>query len=125
MISIEQVLKIHRIAIEKFGGLDGVRDLGGLESSLARPFQTFAGEDLYSTIFKKAAAIGESIIMNHPFIDGNKRTGYLLMEALLRTEGYFIISSDDQLYDFVISISTGSISFEDIVDWLQKNTATK
>jgi len=66
MISIEQALKIHTIAIEKFGGANGVRDLGGLESALSRPFQTFGGKDLYPTIFEKAAAIGESLIMDHP-----------------------------------------------------------
>ena len=79
MISVAQVSKIHSIAIEKFGGANGVRDLGGLQSALARPFQTFGGTDLNPTIFEKAAAIGESLIMNHPFIDGNKRTGVLAM----------------------------------------------
>ncbi len=125
MISIEQALKIHTIAIEKFGGANGVRDIGGLGSALARPFQTFEGEGLYSTIFEKAAAIGESLIMNHPFIDGNKRSGYLLMEALLRYEGYKITASDEHLYNFVINISTGSISFEEIVGWLKNNTKAK
>ncbi len=125
MISVEQALKIHTIAIKKFGGANGVRDIGGLESALARPFQTFGGEDLYPNIFEKAAAIGESLIMNHPFIDGNKRSGYLLMEALLRYEGYKIIASDEDLYNFVISISTSSISFEEIVEWLKNNTKAK
>ena len=82
MISVQQALQIHTIAIEKFGGADGIRDLNGLESALARPFQTFDAMDLYPSSFEKAAAIGESIIVNHPFIDGNKRTGYLMMEAL-------------------------------------------
>ena len=122
MISVSQALKIHTVAILKFGGAKGVRDMGGLESALARPFQTFGGEDLYPSIFEKAAAIGESLIMNHPFIDGNKRTGYLLMEALLRYGGHKIVASDDELYQFVINISTGSISFEDIVEWLKNNT---
>ena len=125
MISIEQALKIHTIAIQNFGGANGIRDLGGLQSALARPFQTFGGEDLYPTVHEKAAALGESIIMNHPFLDGNKRTGYLLMEALLRYEGYKIASSDDDLYNFVINISTGSISFEEIVAWLKTNTQQK
>ncbi|MCW3107527.1 MAG: death on curing protein [Segetibacter sp.] len=125
MISINQALKIHTIAIEKFGGANGIRDMGGLESALARPFQTFAGEDLYPTIFEKAAAVGESLIMNHPFIDGNKRSGFLLMEALLRYEGYKINASDESLYNFVINISTGSISFEEIVEWLRNNTKAK
>ena len=122
MISVSQALKIHTVAILKFGGANGVRDMGGLESALARPFQTFGGEDLYPSIFEKAAAIGESLIMNHPFIDGNKRTGYLLMEALLRYGGHKIVASDDELYHFVINISTGSISFEEIVEWLKNNT---
>ncbi len=122
MISVSQALKIHTISILKFGGANGVRDIGGLESALARPFQTFGGKDLYPTIFEKAAAIGESLIMNHPFVDGNKRTGYLLMEALLRYGGYKISSTDDELYQFVIKISTGSISFEKIIEWLKNNT---
>ena len=125
MISIEQALKIHTIAIQNFSGANGIRDLGGLQSALARPFETFGREDLYPTVHEKAAALGESIIMNHPFLDGNKRTGYLLMEALLRYEGYKIASSDDDLYNFVINISTGSISFEEIVAWLKINTQQK
>lgn len=125
MISVEQALKIHTTAVEKFGGANGVRDIGGLESALARPFQTFGGEDLYPAIFEKAAAIGESLIMNHPFVDGNKRTGYLLMEALLRYEDYKITASDENLYNFVINISTGFISFEEIVEWLKLNTKSK
>lgn len=122
MISLAQALKMHKIAIENFGGADGVRDEGGLESALARPFQTFGGTDLYPTFLEKAAAIGESIIMNHPFIDGNKRTGYLLMEALLRYRGYKINAKDDELYNFVINISTGLLSFEEIVEWLKENS---
>lgn len=122
MISIQQALSIHKIAIEKFGGSQGIRDINGLESALARPFQTFGGEDLYPTIEEKAAAIGESIIMNHPFIDGNKRTGYLLMEAVLRYGNKKIPVTDEILYQFVISISTGEIKFDEIVNWLKNNT---
>ena len=122
MISVAQALKIHTIAIEGFGGANGVRNLGALESALARPFQTFGGEDLYPTIFEKAAAIGESIIVNHPFVDGNKRTGYILIEAHLRHEGYAITATDETLYDFVIGISTGTLSFDEIVAWLKKFT---
>lgn len=122
MISVEQALRIHTIAIEKFGGANGVRDAEGLQSALARPFQTFDAVDLYPSVFEKAAAIGESIIVNHPFVDGNKRTGYLLMEALLRREGFAITSSDEDLYNFVINISTGVLSFDEIVAWLKENT---
>ena len=122
MISVQQVLVIHSIAIKKFGGSEGVRDMKGLQSELARPFQTFDGNDLYPTIFEKAAAIGESIIINHPFLDGNKRTGYLLMEAMLRNVDLKIVANDEALYTFVINISTNAISFKEMVEWLKTNT---
>lgn len=120
MINFNQALEIHEIVLKQFGGSMGLRDLGALE--LARPFQTFGGEDLYPDFFSKAAAIGESIIINHPFIDGNKRTGYVLMEAILRVGKIKIISHNDVLYNFVISISTGEIKCEEIVEWLKANT---
>jgi len=122
MITVEQALGIHEMVVKQFGGSMGVRDAGGLESALARPFQTFGGEDLYPDLFSKAAAIGESIIINHPFIDGNKRTGYVLMESILRFGGIKIIAANDKLYNFVISISTGETKFEEIVEWLKANT---
>lgn len=74
MITREEVILIHNEVVKLHGGANGIRDVGGLESAIARPYQTFGKEDLYPTCFEKAAAIGESIIMNHPFIDGNKRT---------------------------------------------------
>ena len=76
MISLEEVLKIHNILIEKFGGSPGIRNRELLESSIGRPFSTFDSIDLYPTPIDKGAAIIESIVKNHPFIDGNKRTGY-------------------------------------------------
>ena len=125
MISVKQAVEIHEIVVRQFGGSMGLRDLGGLESALARPFQTFGGEDLYPDFFTKAAAIGESIIINHPFVDGNKRTGYVLMETILRFGNIKITAPNDELYKFVISISTGEISFDEIVKWLKENTQSK
>ena len=124
MITKEEVFLIHDEVVKLHGGANGIRDIGGLESAIARPYQTFAEEDLYPTCFEKAAAIAESIIMNHPFIDGNKRTGYVLMELLLRIEGTRISATDDSLYAFVINISTGELKFEQIVDWLKQNTSS-
>ena len=73
MISVKQALEIHETVVKAFGGSMGVRDSGPVESDWqARPFQNFGGEDLYPDFFAKAAAIAESIIINHPFIDGNK-----------------------------------------------------
>ena len=73
MIDLEEVLKLHEIAIDKFGGSKGVRDQTLLESALNRPFATFEGKDLYQTVEEKASAVLESIVKNHPFHDGNKR----------------------------------------------------
>jgi death-on-curing protein len=81
MILLEDILNLHQFSIQKYGGSDGLRDSGLLESAIARPFQSFGGEDLYPSIFEKAAALGESLIINHPFIDGNKRTGTVAMIA--------------------------------------------
>lgn len=83
MISLDDAIRIHEILIEKFGGANGIRDKKLLESALNRPYHTFESKELYTTVTKKASAIIESIITNHPFIDGNKRFGYVAMKLLL------------------------------------------
>ncbi len=123
MLLLQDVMLVHDQVVKVHGGTSGIRDINGLESALARPYQTFGEEDLYPTCFEKAAAIGESIIMNHPFVDGNKRTGYVLMETLLRIDGYKINTTDEDLYEFVIKIATGEIRFDEIVVWLKTNTS--
>ena len=122
MISIDDVLALHEASIEDFGGAKGVRDVGLLESAIARPFQTFDGEDLYPTAIEKAAAFGESLIINHPFIDGNKRTGLLGITTLLFEYGIQLSAAPDIAYDFIIKISTGELKFDQIVIWLKENT---
>ena len=83
MIALDDILELHKRSIADYGGLNGIRDIGLLESAIARAYQTFEGNDLYPTPYEKAAALGESLITNHPFIDGNKRTGMAAMYALL------------------------------------------
>ena len=122
MISIEEVLQIHNILIERFGGSTGVRDLELLDSSISRPFNTFDQQDLYPTIIDKAAAIIESIVRNHPFVDGNKRTGYTMMRLLLLSNDLDIVASANEKYEFVISIASGELTFEQIKDWIELKT---
>jgi len=122
MILIDDILHLHTRSIKDFGGSDGIRDPGLLESAIARPFQTFGGEDLYPTVFEKAAALAESLIINHPFVDGNKRTGMLAMATFLLEFDLEITSADEGLYSFTIDISTGTTKFEEIVQWLKANT---
>jgi death-on-curing protein len=124
MILIEDILQVHQFSIDKYGGGTGIREMGSLESAIARPFQTFGGEDLYATIFEKAAALAESLIVNHPFVDGNKRTGFLAMATLLEDDGYFLTASQDEAYTLTINISIGETKFEQIVDWLKQHTKT-
>ena len=120
MISLKEALNVHGILIESFGGGEGVRDYALLESSLLRPYQTFDGQELYPTAVHKAAAIMESIVKNHPFIDGNKRTGYVLARLLLMGAGKDIHASEDMKYELVIRVSKGEIGFEEIHSWLIK-----
>ena len=123
MINKVEILRLHDLSIINYGGSYGVRDESLLESAIGRPFQTFDGIDLYEDIYQKAAAIGESIIINHPFIDGNKRTGLLAMGFILFTEGIIIIAKEEDLYNMIIQISTGHLKFDEIVDWLKANSA--
>jgi len=123
MFDIQNVLELHSKVLAKYGGAEGVRDFNMLDSALKRPFQTFGSEDLYPTPIDKAAAVLESIIKNHPFVDGNKRAAYLLAAALLLENNITINASEDAKYDFVINAATGLFQFEEIAEWLRANTA--
>jgi death on curing protein len=120
MIDVETAIKIHNILIERFGGSFGIRDKNLLESALARPFQTFDKKDLYKTSIEKSAALIESIITNHPFIDGNKRFGYVIMRLFLMDEGLDIKATEDEKYNFVIAIAKGNFKYPDICNWIKK-----
>jgi death-on-curing protein len=80
-LTVEEVLELHRLALAQSGGLGGVLDLGGLDSALAQPKMTFGGQELFPTLAGKAAALGFSLVCNHPFVDGNKRVGHAAMET--------------------------------------------
>ena len=121
MIDVETAIKIHSILIERFGGSFGIRDKNLLESALARPFQTFDRKDLYKTPIEKSAALIESLITNHPFIDGNKRFGYVIMRLFLMDEGLDIEATEDEKYNFVIAIAKGDFKYSDICKWIKKS----
>jgi death-on-curing protein len=122
MISREETEKLHRVLIESFGGTQGIRDITALESALSRPFQTFDNTELYPTPIEKAASLIESILNNHPFVDGNKRTGYTLMRLFLISNTLDIIATLNEKYDFVIGIASGKKRYEEIVMWLESHT---
>jgi len=118
MITLQEVESIHEILIERFGGSKGTRDRGILESAINRPFQTFDQTELYPLPVDKAAAIFESIISNHPFVDGNKRTAYVLMRLILQQFNLDILANQNEKYDFVMSAAKGEIKYDQIKEWL-------
>lgn len=119
MIELNDVLNIHHILIDKFGGSKGVRDLGALEAAINRPYATFDNKELYPTPTDKSAAIFESILMNHPFIDGNKRTAYVLMRLVLLDNDLDVRADQMEKYKMVISASRGEMRFDEIRNWIQ------
>ena len=120
MIQLELAIEIHSVLIKRYGGKTGIRDQALLESALERPYQTFDGAELYPSTVDKASAIIESIVKNHPFLDGNKRTGYVLMRLMLRRDKIDIKATQDQKYEFVIQIASGKVDFEKIKTWLNE-----
>ncbi|MDF5706396.1 MAG: type II toxin-antitoxin system death-on-curing family toxin [Nostoc sp. S4] len=120
-----EVLGLHRQIIEQSGGRLGIRDLGGLESAIAQPRMTFDGEDLYLTIIDKAVALGFSIIMNHPFIDGNKRTGHASMETFLILNGMEIGTSVDEQEQVILAVASGELEREAFAEWLRQYTTAR
>lgn len=121
-LNINQVLAIHNEVIEQIGGSKGVRDIGLLDSAVARPQATFGGKDLYPDIFSKATALGHSLIRNHPFIDGNKRTGYMAMRLSLNLNGYDIKASLEGRYKFVMEIVKKTKDEQSIAKWLKEHS---
>jgi len=125
MIDVKTVESIHNILIDKFGGSKGIRDIGALEASLGRPSATFDQKDLYPTTIDKAAALFESLIINHPFVDGNKRMAYVLMRLILITDNLDIVASQNEKYAFVIASSKGEFHFDQIREWLTLHVSKK
>ncbi|WP_445172693.1 type II toxin-antitoxin system death-on-curing family toxin [Microcoleus sp.] len=108
------VLSIHARQIERFGGTPGVRDEGLLESALAQPQATFGGQFLHPTINEQAAAYLYHIAMNHPFIDGNKRTAFAVMDTFLRLNNCALNLTDDRAYDLVMRVARGTMTKEEL-----------
>ena len=114
----EQVLFIHARLIAETGGEGGIRDLGLLQSSVSPPQAVFEGNELYPGLHQKAAALLESLVNNHPFVDGNKRTGITSAAMFLMINNYSLTASNRELESFVLSIASGKQTLESITEWL-------
>lgn len=121
-LSTEQVLHIHDMMLEVTGGGSGMRDMGLLESALARPAASFGGQDLYPSLPGKAAALMHSLVGNHPFVDGNKRVAIAATELFLQCNGYRLSADNDALFDFTIACAASQLGPEEIRIWLEQHS---
>ncbi|HEY8931195.1 MAG TPA: type II toxin-antitoxin system death-on-curing family toxin [Mucilaginibacter sp.] len=121
MIDLNTAERFHNILIDQFGGSKGIRDEGSLLAALARPYASFDQQDLYPTPIEKASAIFESLIINHPFIDGNKRIAFLLLRMTLLDYDVDVLATEDEKYDMTIAASIGTIRFDDIKLWIEEH----
>jgi death on curing protein len=122
LISLEGLVWMHTVAVEEFGGSNGIRDRGLLESALARPSASFGGKSLHDTPFKRAAALAESLVLNHGFLDGNKRTAMYAMAAWLEREGYVTEAERGALRDLALAIASHELSMEQVAAWLEQRS---
>lgn len=119
-IKMDRLLAIHQRQIAEHGGGDGVRDIGLLESALARP-QNIAVYEPEADISRLAASYAFGIINNHPFIDGNKRTGYIVMELYLLKNGFQLIATPADKYITILKLAEGNLTEDDLAAWLREH----
>lgn len=114
-LTVADALAIHAVLIKKYGGSDGVRDMGALESALFRPQTGY-----YDDLLAEAAALLESLAMNHPFIDGNKRVAFAATDTFLRINGYFLDAISQEIYkQFMEFFEAGNFTFAFLEPWLR------
>lgn len=115
----EQILFLHARLVAETGGSHGVRDLNMLLSAVSRPQASFDDQDLYPDVFHKATALLDSLINNHPFVDGNKRTGIASAALFLHVNGYHLDVSNTELEKFTLDVARALRSIEEIAMWFQ------
>ena len=121
-LTVKDVLLLHSVQIDEFGGSHGLRDLGLLESAVMRPQTTFDGNDLYKTIFDKGAALVYSLLMNHQLVDGNKRTAMFSVMTFLELNGYKFIAKEEEVVEYALYIENSQPEIEGISAWLKNHS---
>jgi death on curing protein len=120
-LAIEEIYAIHQKMIEVGGGRSDVHDFGLLHSATERPKATFGGHELYPTIWDKATALIHSLIKNHPFDDGNKRTAYYATKRFFYINGHILNAKKTEIITFMVSIAVKNLTKMQISSWLQKH----
>ena len=121
-LSLGEIVDLHQALLEQTGGTTGIRDLGMLESALAQPRATFDGTDLHPTLVQKAAALGFSLTLNHPFVDGNKRVAHAAMEVFLLLNGIDLNAAIDEQERLMLDLADGRITRDQLILWLENHT---
>ncbi len=124
-LSLEQVLVAHAALIKRYGGSQGIRDRGLLESAVFRPQASAFGQEAYPDLFEKCAVLGYSIIQNHPFVDGNKRTGFAAMHLMLLINGYDLTSTTDEEVTLTEAIASRKMHEPEVAIWLKEHSKKK
>ena len=118
VLSKEQVISLHSQLIEETGGVGGLRDEGLLDSALNAPFQSFGNVEPFPSIQQKAARLGYGLIMNHPFVDGNKRIGAHVMLVFLALNGIELDYTQDELSGVILGVASGETGFDELLKWI-------
>ena len=124
-LTLPEITEIHKRLLQQSGGETGIRDVGMLESAAAQPRMTFEGEELYPSVVQQAAALAFSLIMNHPFIDGNKRTGHACMEMFLLLNGYELLAPVDEQERIILQVASGNMQRDTFALWLSQHTVER
>lgn len=121
-ISLDVVIVIHDDMVERYGGSFGIRDINLIQSALSRPQVSFGGQDLYPSIFDKAAALFHSLLFNHAFVDANKRTAMVATARFLAINGYDFKLTDKEFVAFPLQVEREHTKLEEIASWLKKHS---
>ncbi len=121
-LSLGEVVVLHGRLLAESGGASGVRDLGALESAVAQPRMTFAGQDLYPDLVAKATAMAFSLIQNHPFVDGNKRIGHAAAATFLLLNGHELETAIDESERVILGVASGAVGREELDAWFRMRT---
>lgn len=120
-LTLDEVLSLHADQIARYGGSALVRDVGRLESALALPAATFGSELLHASLDEQAAAYLFHLVKNHPFVDGNKRTGLVAMLAFLGVNGRRLEAPDDEVTDLVLGVAEGRVTKADVAVFVRRH----
>lgn len=118
-ITTDDIILIHSHIIKGSGGLDGLRDRAGLEAAIAAPMQSFGGQDLFPSEIEKIARLGFGLAANHAFVDGNKRIGAMMVQLLLKWNGYNLQLKTGELANMFIAIAEGSADETALLNWIK------